>query len=239
MAPNQRPFYIALGVVVVGGGAFIASRVIGGNRPISIPANVEVTAADTAGFRGYTMGSPTAPIEVVEYGDLECPNCASFATVQFPDIKARLIDPGKVLYRYRDFPLDSPHKHPRVAAHAAACADEQGKYWEVQAAMFQRQPDYALVDNPMGPLTDIMKGAGLDIDKWTTCMKSAKFAGRIQATGNQATALGMTGTPSFLIGGRIYSNMASETMVKLVDSLIAAGPAPAKVTGAPKPTGGQ
>jgi protein-disulfide isomerase len=238
MAPSQKPFYIALGVVVIGGAAFIASRMMGDHN-VSIPANVVVTAADTTGFHGYTMGSPTAPVEVVEYGDLECPNCASFATVQFPDIKARLIDPGKVLYRYRDFPLDGPHKHPRVSAHAAACADEQGKYWEVQDAMFRRQTDYALADNPMGPLADIMKGAGLNVDAWTACMKSAKFAGRIQASANQASALGMNGTPSFLIAGRIYSNMASETMVKLVDSLIAAGPAAAKPTGAPKPTGGQ
>jgi len=195
-----------------------------------------VTAADTSGFRGYVTGSATAPIEVTEYGDLECPVCASFSTVQFPDVKARLIDTGKIRFRYRDFPLDGPHKHPRVAAHAAACANEQGKYWEAHEAMFRSQTDYALADNPMGPLADIMKSVGVNVDTWNACMKSAKFAGRIQASENEATALGIASTPSFLIGGRIYEGMASDKMVKLVDSLIAAAPPP---PAAAKPTRGQ
>ena len=190
MAPNQRPFYIALAVVVLGGGGFIASRMLG-NHDISIPANVAVTAADTSGFHGYVLGSPDARVEVVEYGDLECPVCASFSTVQFPDIKTRLIDAGKIRFRYRDFPLDGPHKHPRIAAHAAACADDQGKYWEAHEAMFRQQSDYALASDPIGPLSNIMKGAGLNVDTWMTCMKSGKFAGRIQASANEATALGV------------------------------------------------
>jgi protein-disulfide isomerase len=238
MAPSQRPFYIALGVVVVGGIAFIASRIIG-THAVSIPANVVVTATDTSGFRGYVLGDAGAPVEVTEYGDLECPICAVFATVQFPDIKTRLIDAGKIRFRYRDFPLDGPHKHPRVAAHAAACAADQGKYWPAHEAMFGRQTEYAMADSPMGPLTDIMRSAGVDVDSWTACMKSAKYAGRIQASENEGTALGVNSTPSFLIGGRIYVNISADRMVAIVDSVIAAAPQ-AKLTPAPpKVTGGQ
>jgi protein-disulfide isomerase len=233
MAPNQKPFYIALGVVVVGGGAFIASRMKG--PQVAIPANVVVTAADTSGFHGYVTGSATAPIEVVEYGDLECPICASFETVQFPDIKTRLIDAGKIRFRYRDFPLDGPHKHPRIAAHAAACADDQGKYWTAQEAMFRRQSDYNLSDSPLSPLSDIMKSVGVDVDTWNACMKSAKFAGRIQASENEGAALGVNSTPTFLIGGRLYVNISADHMVAIVDSLLAKTLIPA---GAPKATGG-
>ena len=180
MASNQKPFYIALGVVIVGGGAFIASRMK--SPDVAIPANVVVTTADTSGFHGYVIGSPTAPVEVTEYGDLECPICASFETVQFPDIKTRLIDAGKVFFRYRDYPIDGAHKHPRIAAHAAACADEQGKYWPAQAAMFSRQTDYALSDSPLPPLRDIMTSVGVDLDKWNACMVSKKYAGQIKAS---------------------------------------------------------
>jgi protein-disulfide isomerase len=238
MASNQKPFYIALGVVIVGGGAFIASR-MKGSQDVAIPANVVVTAADTSGFRGYVTGSASAPVEVTEYGDLECPICASFETVQFPDIKMRLIDAGKIRFRYRDFPLDGPHKHPRVSAHAAACADEQGKYWEAQQAMFGRQVDYALSDSPMSPLSDIMKSVGVNVDTWNTCMASKKFAGRIQASENEGTALGVNSTPSFLIAGKIYVNPSADRIVRIVDSAIADGPKSAPLNTAPKSTGGQ
>ncbi len=235
MASNQKPYYNALGVVIVGGGAFIASR-IKGSQDVAIPANVVVTTADTTGFHGYATGSATAPVAVTEYGDLECPICASFETVQFPDIKSRLIDAGKVRFIYRDFPLDGPHKHPRIAAHAAACADEQGKYWPAQEAMFRRQSDYDRADNPLSPLGDIMKSAGVDVDKWNACMASKKFAGRIQASENEGTLLGVNSTPTFLIGGRLYVNISADHMVAIVDSLLAKTLVPA--TGAPKTIGG-
>ena len=235
MAPGQKPFYIALGIVVAGGVWFIASRMLGSHN-VSIPANVVVTAADTSGFRGYVMGAASAPVEVTEYGDFQCPQCANFDQVQLPDIKVRLIDAGKARLRYRDFPLDGVHSHTRVASHAAACADDQQHFWDVKEAMFRRQNDWAFSANPMPVFTDIVKAAGLNVDAWNVCMKSAKFAGRIQASANEGAALGVNSTPSFLIGGRIYANMASDQMVKLVDSIIAAAPAPSSPM---KPTGGR
>lgn len=237
MASGQKPFYIVLAVVVVGGVAFIASRATGG-ASVSIPANVVVTVADTSGFRGYFLGSADAPIEVTEYGDLECPVCASYAQVQFPDIQAQLIGTGKIRLRYRDFPLDGAHMHPRVAAHAVACSNDQGHAWDVIEKMFASQAEWSRATNPMPALGDIVKSVGANVDTWTACMQSKKYAGRIQASFNEASALGVPGTPTFLIAGRLYDNkLGSDQMVKLVDSLIAAAPRPAPA--AAKPTGGQ
>ena len=80
MAQGQKPFLIAIGVIVIAGAAFIVSRMKGGS--VSIPANMVVTAADTAGCRGYFLGADTAPIEGTEYADYQCPACEAFATVQ-------------------------------------------------------------------------------------------------------------------------------------------------------------
>jgi protein-disulfide isomerase len=235
MAPGQKPFYIALGVVVVAGGLFIASRVRGAGS-VSIPANVVVTAADTSGFRGYLLGSPSAPVEITEYFDFECPHCADFDQVQFPDLQTRLIEPGKARMRYRDWPIDGLHKQSRVAAHAAACANDQGHYTDVKEALFRRQNDWAFHDNPMSVLTEIIKAAGVDAATWSACMQSARYAGRIQASLNEGTLLGVNGTPSFLIGGRIYNSVSSDQIVKLVDSLAAAVP---RSPGATTPLGGR
>ena len=105
-----------------------------GRATVSIPANVTVQVADTSGFRGYVKGSADAPVEITEYADYQCPFCQTFATLQMPTIEERLIKTGRLRWRYRDFPLQQ-HPFARLAAHSAACADEQGKYWE------QHRPD--------------------------------------------------------------------------------------------------
>src|ERR1051325_4038362 len=76
------------------------------------------------GFRGYTLGSSDARVEITEYSDFECPFCANFATGQMPTIREQLIQTGKVQWRYRDDPLPV-HKYSRFAAHAAQCRSEE------------------------------------------------------------------------------------------------------------------
>ncbi len=224
MAQGQRNFKIGLGVVVLGGAVFIGSRMLGGS-PVSIPANVTVTTADTAGFRGYLIGDANAPVEITEYGDYQCPGCAAFEAVQWPAVVTSLIKTGKAKFRYRDFPLDNVHSHPREAAHAAACADDQGKFWEARDQLFSRQNDWAFKSDPMPVFKEIMQSVGMDVPKWTDCMKSAKYAGRIQASSEEGIKLGVNTTPSFLVGDRLYVGANSDQLAHLVDSLTALIPA--------------
>jgi protein-disulfide isomerase len=226
MAQGQKPFYLALGVIAIVGVGFVLTRVMGGGA-VSIPANVTVTEADTSGFRGYIIGSESAPVEVTEYADFTCPACAAFETVQFPDVRARLVDAGKIRFRYRDYPLEGGiHQHSRIAAHSAACANDQGKFWEVKTMQFQRQPDWSMKGNAMPVLEEIAKLVGLDVGAWNDCMRSAKYAGRIQASLDESIRVGAPSTPSFLVGGRIYPGLNAEEMVRVVDSLIALQAAP-------------
>src|SRR5258708_7112481 len=101
--------------------------------PAAPSAPLPVGAADA--FHGYTLGSDSAPVEVTEYSDFECPFCASFATVQMPVIREQLISTGKLRWRFRDFPLPS-HKYSRYAAMAGQCAGEQGKFWQMHDQLF-------------------------------------------------------------------------------------------------------
>lgn len=224
MAQGQRNFQVVFGVVVVVGVVFLASRLIGG-KPVSIPANAIVTAADTAGFHGYVLGDVQAPVEIIEYADYQCPGCANFDQVQWPAVVDSLIKTGKVRWRYRDFPLDNLHSHTRVAAHAAACADEQGRFWEAKGQLFGRQNDWAFTSDPMPVFKEIMQSSGVDATKWMACMQSAKYAGRIQASQDEGTKVGINETPSFVINGRIYTGVNSDMLTHLVDSLTAPAPA--------------
>ena len=212
-------FYTVLGVlaaVAIGALLYLMNRA---STP-TVPANVKVEAADTAGFRGYVLGSDTAPVEVIEYADYQCPACQSFDVVEFPYVKERLIETGRVRWVYRDFPLDQPHKWTRLAAHSAACANEQGKYWEQHSSLYETQPDWSASNDAGGMFRDFAQKNGMDVAKYDACMTSLKFAGRIQASSDEGIRLGVNSTPSFVIAGRLYAGVQPYDRLRaLVDSL--------------------
>ncbi len=219
-------FYLMLGAVAVVGLGTLFFLMRAG--PVSIPANVVVQPSDTLGFRGYVTGAATAPVEVIEYADYQCPGCANFETVQWPTIKERLVDTGKLRWRYRDFPLNI-HPHSRLAAHAAACADEQGRFMEYKRGIYDTQNEWSFQRDASKHFRSLARSFGLDVARYDECMKSAKFAGRIQASLDEGTKAGVNSTPSLIIGGRIYGSLPYDELKAIVDSLSApAGQAAAK-----------
>ena len=217
----MRGFYAALVVVCAVGAAWLAYGArhktgsgLGANAP------VPVAAAD--GFKGFTLGSDSAPIEITEYSDFECPWCAAFAAVQMPVVKEQLITTGKVRWRYREFPL-SVHKYSRLAALAGECAGEQGKFWDMHDHLFD-QHQWADADaDPTAVFHGFAKDMGLDLAKYDACVSSQRYAGRVEASYEEGEARGVQGTPTFFIDGRKYAGRAtSDALRALVDSLLAA-----------------
>ena len=220
---GMKTFYLTLAGVAVLGLAVLGYQLTR-SKTVSIPANVAVLAADTAGFRGYILGADSAPVEIAEYADYQCPGCQQFDIVTFPDVRTRLIETGRVRWRYRDFPLDHIHSSARIAAHAAACADEQGRYWPMHELIYQGQPDWSS-GNAGSLLRGYATSVGLDLGKYDACMGSAKYAGRIQASYEEGVKVGVGSTPTLLIGGRLYGGLGYDEIRRLVDSL---APSPAQ-----------
>jgi protein-disulfide isomerase len=221
---GMKGFYLVLGAVAVGGLALLGYQ-LSRSSASGIPANVAILPTDTAGFRGYVLGSDSAPVEIVEYADYQCPWCAQFSLVTFPDVEERLIKTGRLRWRYRDYPLDDLHPHARTSAHAAACADEQGKYWPVHKLIYQGQDDWAS-GNARKVLRGYAEAVQLDLTKYDECMNSARYAGRIQASYREGSALGVGGTPTFLIAGRLVGQAGAtyDRIRAVVDSITAATP---------------
>jgi protein-disulfide isomerase len=213
-----KRFYQVLAVAaVVGVGAllYLTTR----SATVSIPANVSVQVADTAGFRGYLKGSDSAPVEITEYADYQCPFCQTFATLQMPAIEERLIQTGRLRWRYRDFPLEQ-HPFARLAAHSSACADEQGKYWPQHERIYEGQSEWATARDPGGIFRGYARSSGVDLDRYDACMTAAKYAGRVQASYDEGVRAGVSSTPTFLVGGRLYQGRFDSDGIKhLVDSL--------------------
>ena len=221
MAANQagmKRFYAVFGAVAViglGALAYLTTR----PQTVSIPANVTVQPSDTSGFRGYLKGSPDAPVEITEFADYQCPFCQTFATLQMPTIEERLINTGRLRWRYRDFPLQQ-HPFSRLAAHSAACADEQGKYWEQHKRIYERQTEWATARDAAPIFRRYAQAGGLDLGRYDACMKAGKYAGRIQASLDEGVQLGVNSTPTLLVGNKLYrGRFDSDAITKLVDSL--------------------
>jgi protein-disulfide isomerase len=155
------------------------------------PPRVKVDAGD-APFRG----PKTAPVTIVEFTEFQCPFCASAAST-LRQIAVRYRE--KVRIVFRDFPL-AIHDDAPKAAEAAACANDQGKFWEMHDKLFANQSKLKVAD-----LKRYAGEVGLDPDRFNQCLDSGKHANKWHQDVADGLGYGVTGTPTFFINGRILS----------------------------------
>lgn len=216
-------FYVVLGALAVALALtlFVLLRDDTGANAAAAGPPPTATPTDD-GFRGYTMGSESAPVEVTEYGDFECPACAGFAALQMPTIKEQLIATGKVRWRYRDYPLPM-HPYSRLSAHAAQCAGEQGRFWEMHDQLYYNHSWAQTGKDPSRLFRDFAKAAGLDLARYDACMRSGRYASRIEFSRQEGEQRQVDGTPNFFINGVKYRGRNNSDAFKAaVDSASAA-----------------
>lgn len=140
------------------------------------------------------LGNKNAPLTMVEFTDYQCTFCQRFHLATFPEIRKRYIDTGKVRFLSYDFPLDF-HANAMRAAQAARCAGDQGMYWEMRDSLVADANRLAETD--LLARAEILK---LNLNAFRSCLSSEKHRAAVEKDEAQAQALGVSGTPSFLIG---------------------------------------
>jgi protein-disulfide isomerase len=226
---SSRPkaFYWLLGVIALVGVAaigYVATKPKAG--PTDVKNIADTTNAGAA--QGYLMGKVDAPVKIQEYADFECPGCAGFATVTEPDVRARIIEPGLASITYYDFPL-TQHRNTLAASNAAACADEQGKFWPMHDRLFQAQDEWngEATDSPKPFFKRYATEVGVDVAKWESCFDARKYQKRISANLADGLRRGVGSTPSFIIGNKLYRGMGGyDEMKAIVDSVTKATTTP-------------
>ncbi|HMD71632.1 MAG TPA: thioredoxin domain-containing protein [Bryobacteraceae bacterium] len=164
-------------------------------QPAKPPAPPQPARAQIDLNGAEMLGSPTAPITVVEFTDYQCPFCQRFHLSVFGDMKKYFIDTGKVRFYSRDLPLDSIHPNAMRAAMSARCAAEQGQFWKLRDIMGANPGKLELAD-----LVDDAASLKMDTAAFRACVESGKYREAVQSNVLEAMKFGIGGTPSFVVG---------------------------------------
>jgi protein-disulfide isomerase len=144
---------------------------------------------------GIARGGATASVTIVEFTDFHCPFCKR-AQPTVAEVLAKFGD--KVRHVHRDFPIERLHPQAPPAHVAARCADEQGKFWAYHDKLFAG-PAQANPEQLKGYAGDV----GLDVAAFERCLSSDKYQAAVQKDIDEGRRLGVTGTPTFFINGRV------------------------------------
>lgn len=175
--------------------------------PVQAQPTVPARKVTLSPSKSHELGNKDAPAVLVEFTDTECPFCRTFHITTFQELKRQYIDTGKVRYVTRDLPLDF-HRNARRAAHAARCAGEQNKYWELRSVMMVNQNDLA-----PEAVRRYAEDLGLKVDDLETCIQSKRYEGAIQTDIAAANTVGLTGTPSFVLGKLTADGIQGDVIV--------------------------
>ena len=148
------------------------------------------------------IGSPNAPVTIVEFSDFQCPFCSKFHQETLPLIINNYVDTGAVNIVYRDFPIDSIHPNARITHIASECADEQKKFWEYHDILFQRQSEWNRLDTSLlvPKVVEYAELLSLDTEEFAACLLNPEINAEVTADKADGLQYGVSGTPAFFVG---------------------------------------
>ncbi len=184
------------------GGAAAPAAVVPTAQQPAAPTPPPSTAQPATAGDGPVLGKASAPVTLIEFTDFQCPFCARHFTQTFDQIKQNYVDTGKVKYVIRFFPLGF-HPNSEKASEAALCANDQGKFWDMHAALFKNQDTWSPL--PAAAAADAFKkyaaDSGLNTAKFNACFDGGTKAPMIAKDTADGSASGIDGTPGFWILG--------------------------------------
>src|SRR5215510_14290868 len=168
---------------------------------------------------GNSMGDPDAPIQMVEFGDFQCPFCERFAMQTEPLLVENYIKTGKVHFTFRSAGnwvsknIGQGSTESQDAAAAAYCAADQGKFWEMHDTLFANNRDVEDQGSfSSSRLAGMAESLGLDMTEFQNCYDNGKYAEQVQQDYDDAISAGIHGTPYFVITYQVNAETKTETI---------------------------
>lgn len=205
MSRNAWIIFSILCIAILGGLVWMSQ----GNRLDVSNVNVnEVQSAneDNGNIADHTLGNPAAKVVIIEYGDFQCPGCASAAPV-LKQVMDKYQD--EALFVFRNFPLSTIHQNARAAAAAAEAAGLQGKYWEMHDKLFNTQSEWGNRNGSQRTDTfeTYARELALDADKLVADLGLDTISAKINYDTALGKKVGVTGTPVIFVNGEKVSDI--------------------------------
>ncbi len=202
----------AILVVVVGG--MVALFVLANKTaPAPVGDKTKIT-------RDSSHKEGTGSIQLVEFGDYQCPACGA----AYPNVKQIMTDyAGKVTLYFRNFPLTQLHPNAEAASEAAEAAGAQGKFWQMHDKLYETQKDWSelAAADAAAKFNDYAGSLGLDVTKFKTDSASDAIKTIVDQDLADATALNLQGTPTFFFNGTQYTGASDYASLRdKVESLL-------------------
>lgn len=166
------------------------------------------------------MGSLSAPITILEWGDYQCTFCYRFHQSSLNIIQNDYIKTGKVNLVFKDFPLNGPDSV--LAAEASHCAMDQGKFWQYHDELYDNWEGERTGWVNRNSLNQFAQQVGLDLEEFNRCLDSHKYQQKVLELEQFGKDIGIRATPTFLIFNdekvvKIEGNQPIEVFQKVID----------------------
>lgn len=204
---------IIIGIIA---GAFLSSYPEAESKSDSLKASKLIEGGSPI------IGSPNAPITILEWGDYQCTFCYKFHQSTLDIINEDFVKTGKVKIVFKDFPLNGPDS--LLAAEAAHCAQDQEKYWQYHDELYDNWGGERTGWITRESLDKFAITVNLDLDKFNKCLDDHKYQSKVMSLHEFGKEIGIDATPSFLVFNgekmiKIRGNQPLEVFLKTFDEL--------------------
>ncbi len=197
---------VVAAILVIGGIIFFS------HKKTTVQSGDTVTVDTTIGEK---LGPDEAKVKIVEFGDFQCPACAA-AAADFHSAQEKNKTDVQIIYRY--FPLTTIHPNAETGALAGRAAANQGKFWEMDALLYQTQKDWASQSDPRNYFYNLADQLGLNRTQFISDMTTDSTKKIVQTDMDYGDSLSVDQTPTFFVNGkRVTGAQSVDAWQKLID----------------------
>ena len=224
LSERKRKTVISLGIIIIAIVGLLAYYYVPSRTRSTSQTSSSNTASVLLAGTYPVLGSSSAPVTIVEFGDFQCTDCGSWVHTQEPQLLQNLVKTGKAKLAWRDFDYLGPDSI--VASEAAYAAWEQGKFWEYHDLLYSNQ---GIINSGWANREDLTKFAsqlGLNIKEFNASLQSNKYLQLIMSNRDLGASLGVTRAPTFFVIGpsgkivTIVGDQPYSVFQRAMDSLV-------------------
>lgn len=193
LARRLRGPGLLLGVIGVAVAGFVALVTLG----MVSQGEEGIERLEGISAEGRTLGEANAPVTIIEFADYQCPHCKEFEQDVAQQLQEEYISKGLVRLEFRNMALLGDESY--LAAQAAECANDQGKFWEYHDLLFENQRARNSGAFSSESIVQYAEELGLDVDRFISCMKDGTYEQQVLDETEAGQEAGGSGTPFFIV----------------------------------------